>query len=309
MDDLARALVQAEGRVERDAVLAPLTTYRLGGPAALLFEPASVADLDLLTRVVGARGPEASPILVLGRGSNLVVSDAGWPGLVVRIGSPFADLTMDGRYIVGAGASMPTVANAAARRGLAGVEFMVAIPGSIGGGVRMNAGAHDADMAAVLVRARIMSLTAGEVADVDAADLGLAYRTSRVGDHDVVVHAELSLHEDDPRVVTERVAAYRRHRAATQPGAAQNAGSVFRNPPGDHAGRLVEAAGLKGFRVGAARVSHIHANFFIADAGATAMDVKALVDTVRDRVRDTFGVELVPEIRFVGDFTTTMSTG
>lgn len=308
VDDLARALAAAQGRVERDVVLAPFTTYRLGGPAALFFEPASVGDLDLLARVLGDRGPDAPPVLVLGRGSNLVIADGGWPGVVVRIGSAFSNVTMDGGVVVGAGAPMPSVANAAARRGLSGVEFMVAIPGSIGGGVRMNAGAHDADLAGVLVRARVVSLRAGEVSDVAAPDLELGYRTSNVGEQDVVIRAELSLAEDDPTAVAARVTEYRSHRAATQPGAAQNAGSVFRNPPGDHAGRLVEAAGLKGFQVGGARVSEIHANFFIADRGATAADVKGLVGAVRARVLDAFGVELEPEVRFVGDFETSMES-
>lgn len=308
MDDLDRALAGAAGRVARDVPLAPFTTYRLGGPAALLFEPASVTDLELLAGVITERRPEAPSILVLGRGSNIVIADSGWPGVVVRMGPSFGDISMDGQTIAGAGAPMPTVANAAARRGLAGVEFMVAIPGSIGGGVRMNAGAHDAEMSDVLVSVRVVSLEDGQVGDVRASDLNLRYRASDLGDEDVVIAAELALHDETPDVVAGRVAQYRQHRAATQPGAAQNAGSVFKNPPGDHAGRLVEAAGLKGFRVGGARVSDVHANFFIAESVATATDVKALVENVRARVLDEFGVDLVPEVRFVGDFETPVGT-
>ncbi|MDQ3963049.1 MAG: UDP-N-acetylmuramate dehydrogenase [Actinomycetota bacterium] len=301
LDGLQTAL---RGRVDADVPLAPLTTYRLGGPARVLVEPADVADLEALAREVSTRRAEGEevPVLALGRGSNLVVSDDGWPGIVVHLGAAFVQIAGEASLTAGAAATMPVVANHAARRGRAGLEFMIAIPGSIGGGVRMNAGAHGIDVSHTLSSIRLVSLVEGTIDDVPAAGLELTYRRSRLTDDELVVAATFEPLEADPGAVRQRMESYRRHRAATQPSAASNAGSVFKNPPGDHAGRLVEAAGLKGFRVGGAEVSQLHANFFIADPGSAATDVHTLVAAVRARVHERFGVELEPEIRFVGRF-------
>lgn len=292
------------GRVDADVVLAQFTTYRLGGRARLFVEPADLTDLEILAAEIGRRrgtGEELA-VLALGRGSNLVVSDDGWPGIVVHLGTGFQDISGEEALHAGAAAALPVVANHAARRGRAGLEFMIAIPGSVGGGVRMNAGAHGSDVGHTLTSIRVLSLTSGDIGDVPAGGLGLTYRRSELTDDDIVVGATFAPEADEPDAVRQRMEAFRRHRAATQPGAAQNAGSVFKNPPGDHAGRLVEAAGLKGFRVGGAEVSTLHANFFIAHPGSTANDVHSLVAAVRARVQAATGIELEPEIRFVGRF-------
>lgn len=305
MDDVAALLrARLEGRVEVERSLAPLTTYRLGGAAALYVEPHSDADLVALGEVLRDRFPEGVPVLALGRGSNLVVSDAGFPGVVVRMGQRFSWIEPAGDTGLEAGAStsLPLLANWAARRGLAGVEFAVAIPGSVGGGVRMNAGAHGGSIMDCLESARIFTLDGLQLERRPAAALGFAYRTSVLTEKELVVDARMALRRDEPAVIRERMEAYRRHRAETQPGALQNAGSVFKNPPGDSAGRLVEAAGLKGFRVGGAAVSELHANFFVAGDGAAAQDVYDLVKEVKERVRSASGVELQEEIRFVGAF-------
>lgn len=293
-----------KGSVDADVPLAGFTTYRLGGPARVFVEPADVADLERLATEVSMRREDGQdvPVLALGRGSNLVVSDGGWPGVVVHLDDAFGDISGSGPITAGAAASLPVLANHAARRGRAGLEFMIAIPGSVGGGVRMNAGAHDAEVATTLRSVRVLALGKGTVDDVSAGELGLTYRHSELTDDDVVLAATFELVEADPAAVRQRMESYRRHRAATQPPAASNAGSVFKNPPGDHAGRLVEAAGCKGFRVGGAEVSSLHANFFIAHKGSLASDVFELVDQVRRRVHERFGTELDPEIRFVGDF-------
>lgn len=306
---MSSTLIQAltgrlRGRVDADVMLAPFTTYRLGGPARCFVQPADLGDVEILATELGRRraGGEGLAVLALGRGSNLVVSDHGWPGLVVHLGSGFQAISGDQSLNAGAAAAMPVVANHAARRGRAGLEFMIAIPGSVGGGIRMNAGAHGTEVGDTLTSIRVVSVATGEIGDVSASSLRLAYRRSELTDDDLVLSATFAPDADDPDAVRERMEAFRRHRAATQPGAAQNAGSVFKNPPGDHAGRLVETAGLKGFRVGGAEVSTLHANFFIAHPGSSASDVHALVATVRRRVQESSGIELEPEIRFVGRF-------
>ncbi|MFN2488232.1 MAG: UDP-N-acetylmuramate dehydrogenase [Actinomycetota bacterium] len=304
LDALAAELAHAlEGRVEMDRALARLTTYRLGGPARVYVEPAHARDVEALARLLRERDVEVLP---LGRGSNLVVSDRGWPGVVVHFGAAFSWIKQhrdaEASLEAGAATPLPTVANWAARRGLGGVEFFVAIPGSIGGAVRMNAGAHGGEVADALHSITLVDLDAGDVEVRRASSLGLEYRRSNLGGRVVVLNASFALAPADPGALRARMEELRRHRAATQPGAVQNAGSVFKNPPGDSAGRLVEAAGLKGTRVGGAEVSRLHANFFLAPPGATAQDVYDLVRTVRARVLDAFGVELEPEIRFVGSF-------
>lgn len=300
---LASALKrELRGRVELAVSLARLTTYRLGGPAALLVEPAGEEDVAALGRVLQDKRVS---VLALGRGSNVVVSDEGFDGVVVRMGPAFswiAPAQDTVGLVAGAGTPLPLLANWTGRRGLTGVEFAVAIPGSLGGAVRMNAGAHDGDVASSLRWVRVFDLRSCTIDERAFGALGLFYRRSSLADHEVVLAASLDLAALDPQVVATRMETYRKHRGRTQPGVAHNAGSTFKNPPGDFAGRLVEAAGLKGFRVGGARVSEQHANFFMAAEGATSQDVHDLVFEVRARVRDEFGIELEPEIRFVGRF-------
>ncbi len=292
------------GRVVRDHALAPLTTYRLGGPATLFVEPIDSQDVVALAEALRA-SPSPPPVLALGRGSNLVVSDEGWPGLVVHLGDEFSWCRggrVAGEVRAGGATPLPQLPNWAARRGLAGLEFMVSIPGSVGGAVRMNAGAHGGAVGDTLAAVRIFDIQALTVMERPAAELELSYRHTSLADGELVLEASFSLTTDSEVEIRRRMEEFRKHRAATQPGALQNAGSVFKNPPGDAAGRLVEAAGLKGFSVGGASVSDIHANFFIASQDATAQDVFDLVSAVRARVGDAFGVVLEPEIRFVGRF-------
>ena len=309
-----RLAAVSTGTVSFDRRLAPFTTYRLGGPAAILFEPASDTDLLNVTRAAreAALSPAELPLLVVGRGSNIVISDRGFEGLVIKMGSAMSwiDGSEDpgsGRVAAGAATSMPLLANWAARRSLAGLEFTVGIPGSVGGGVRMNAGAHGGSLSDTLTGAQVYTLGADEIVDRKAGALGLEYRHSALDAADVVVSASFELRADDTTAIRDRMERYRKHRADTQPGALQNAGSTFKNPPGDSAGRLVEAAGLKGHRVGGAQVSELHANFFIAAEGASAQDVFDLVHFVKRRVAERFGVELEPEVGFVGPFDRSMA--
>jgi UDP-N-acetylmuramate dehydrogenase len=285
------------GRVERARPLGPLTTYKVGGPAALFAEVATDADLAAVAEVVAATGV---PTLVVGKGSNLLVADRGFPGLAIVLGGEFAAVVIEGTTVrAGGAAALPVVARHTVRAGLAGFEWAVGVPGSVGGGVRMNAGGHGSDMAASVVEATIVDLAAGSTSDLPASALAFGYRRSSVTRSHVVTGATLALRPGE-RAAGERllseIVAWRR---ANQPGG-QNAGSVFTNPPGDSAGRLIDVAGCKGLRLGSAEVSTKHANFFQADPGGSADDVRALMDRVRARVREETGVDLVPETRMVG---------
>jgi len=271
--------------LRREVPLAPLTTYRLGGPAAWFLEASREEELVAVRDAV----PPGTPVLVLGRGSNVVISDEGFPGLVVRLVGELAAIhaEADGIVAAGGGVALPRLARFAAERGRGGLEFYVGIPGSVGGAVRMNAGGHGRDTGEVLRSARIVDLDSGVAVTRDAAQLGLAYRHSRLGDREVVVSARFVTSPVAPEVAEARLREITRWRREHQPGGRLNAGSVFKNPPGEAAGRLIDAAGLKGFRRGAVTVSEVHANFFVAEEGATAQDVWDLVREVRRRAKAT----------------------
>jgi len=291
----------AGGILEREVPLAPLTTYRFGGPARYFLEAHHEEEI---LAVAAALVVEPVPVLALGRGSNLVVSPRGFPGLVIRPGPGLAGVAVagDGLVVAGAAASQPSVARRCAAAGRGGLEFMVGIPGSVGGAVRMNSGGHGSDTAAWLVSARVIDLKRGSVAERPAAALGLAYRHSEVKDTDLVVAATFQTLARPRREGEAMMREIVRWRRQNQPGGTFNAGSVFKNPPGDAAGRLIDQAGLKGLRVGGVAVSEKHANFFVADASASAQDLYDLVAEVRRRVQERAGVVLEPEVRFVGEF-------
>jgi UDP-N-acetylmuramate dehydrogenase len=287
--------------VRRNVPLGPMTTYRVGGCAALFVR---ITDRTQLEVVADAAAASGLPVLVVGRGSNLLVADAGFPGIAIGLTDLDATVDIDLQEAVvtaSAGVALPVLARKTAAVGLAGFEWAVGVPGSIGGAVRMNAGGHGSDMAASLVEATIFDLAEGRARLVAAEQLGLGFRSSALGPHDVVLDATLRLQHGDAdasaRLISEIVA----WRRANQPGG-QNAGSVFVNPvPGEvSAGALVDAAGLRGHRLGTATVSDKHANFIQADDGGLADDVLALMAHVRARVEETSGFRLRSEIRLVG---------
>jgi UDP-N-acetylmuramate dehydrogenase len=284
-------------RARRDVPVGPLTTYRVGGAAALLTEINTEDDLQAATRAVSTTG---IAVLVVGRGSNLLLADAGFPGLAVTLGGVFADLDLAATEVNAGGAvSLPVLARRTAAAGLTGLEWAVGVPGSVGGAVRMNAGGHGSDISKTLVSARIVDLRTGDDRAVATDELALGYRTSSVNSHDLVVGATFALAEGDRAGSEAQIAEIVRWRRENQPGGS-NAGSVFTNPPGDSAGRLIDAAGLKGHRVGSAHVSPKHANFFQADEGGSAGDVVALIEEVQQIVEQRTGVRLHPELRLVG---------
>ncbi len=290
-------------KTSRDEPLARFTTMRVGGPADLFATVHNAFELRALVRFARSRG---LPHVVLGRGSDVVVSDRGIRGLVIQDRAEGSRVEGE-RYTAEAGVAMARAATETQRAGLSGLEFGLAIPGTIGGAVWANAGAHDADVAAILESARILDSDGAESVVV-AADLGLAYRDTRLkhprsdGPAELVVEATFRLTPADPETIKSRLDEIRRWRQAHQPLGFPSAGSVFRNPPDDSAGRLIDEAGLKGTRIGGAVVSVKHANFIVNDQKGTAADVRRLVDHVRAVVAERSGVELAYEIEFLGDW-------
>jgi UDP-N-acetylmuramate dehydrogenase len=285
------------GRVLVDASLAPFTTFRIGGPADVLVEAESDDDLRAVAEL-----RDGAEIAIVGRGSNLLVSDDGFRGIAVRLGRAFREHSrLDSGLRLGGAVHLPAAARLTARLGLAGFEFAAEIPATFGGAVRMNAGAHERSIADVLVSARVIDLSTGDFREVGVDALGYGYRRSTLGPDDLVTSGELHLERGDPDEIGARIASYLRWRREHQP-PGRSVGSVFKNPPGDSAGRLIDAAGAKGMRIGGAEVSEMHANFIVVEAGARAADAWALICRLRSLVERDAGVTLEPEVRFLGGF-------
>jgi UDP-N-acetylmuramate dehydrogenase len=284
---------------EREAPLGPLTTYRVGGRAAVMAHVERVEDLAVVHRALVASG---LPVLVVGRGSNLLVADRGFAGLAVVLGGFALEIEVEETEVVAGGAvSLPVLARKTVAAGLTGLEWAVGVPGSVGGGVRMNAGGHGSDVASTAVGVRVFDLRTGEDCVVPASALGLRFRGSDLADHQVVVSARFALGHGDRAQSEAVLAEIVRWRREHQPGG-QNAGSVFVNPvPGQlSAGEVIDALGLRGLRIGSAEVSPKHANFIQADEGGSADDVRAVMAAVRARVLAERGIALRSEIRQIG---------
>ena len=279
--------------------IAPLTTFRIGGPAALFVDAEDDGALAAVGEAVRETGV---PVTVIGKGSNMLVADDGFPGIVVRLGRGFRWAGRDGDLVRAGGAMpLPALAGVAMRHRLAGLEFGVAIPASLGGAVKMNAGAHGRSMSDVVETVEVVPLDGGGGRrSLSAVEAGFTYRRSHLPAPSIVVGAAVRLAEGDEAGIRARMEEAREWRRRTQPLAEPNCGSVFKNPEGDHAARLIEAAGAKGLRVGGARVSDKHANFIVADPGASASDVWALVGQVRSRVESHAGVKLETEVELMG---------
>jgi UDP-N-acetylmuramate dehydrogenase len=287
------------GRVRRAPPSGEFTTYRVGGPFAAVVLVGDDAALDTLAGVVASADV---PLLVVGRGSNLLVADRGFAGIAVALGDEFERIVVDAAassVLAGGSASLPVLARRAAAAGVSGLEFYVGIPGSVGGAVRMNAGGHGRETREVLIDVDLLDLRTGTRSKATVDDFDFGYRHSNLQDHTLVCAARFAGSPDTAEACTARIDAIVKWRREHQPGGA-NAGSVFSNPPGMSAGRLIDAAGLKGLRIGGAAVSEKHANFIVADAAATAADVVALLDEVRRRVADATGIVLQTEVRLVG---------
>jgi UDP-N-acetylmuramate dehydrogenase len=297
--DLSALVREGGDRVEEHASLGSRTTYRVGGRARVLVTLKSVADLVELGPLMLASG---LAVVCVGNGSNLLVADGEHDVLIVHLTGGLAELTWDAGVSdvvvnAGAGLDLPIAARRLAREGLVGFEWAVGVPGTFGGAAAMNAGGHGDDLASSLLDATVWR--AGTIETWSKDRLALGYRTSALGDGDVVLSLRLALVRGDGELAEARIREVVRWRREHQPGGA-NGGSVFRNPPEDAAARLIEAAGCKGLRYASARVSEKHANFIQADENGSANDVYALIELVRARVRDASGVTLLAENRFLG---------
>lgn len=290
--------LESSGLLRRQVPLGPHTTYKSGGPARFFVEVPDPRTLhDLAVSGVLAR----SPVLILGRGSNLVVADTGFDGMVVKLGPGFSTIDIEGDEVTAGGAApLAHVARAAVDAGLRGLEFFVGIPGSVGGAVRQNAGCFGTETRDRLIRARVVDLRDGAVAEEGPDDLEMSYRHSTIEPAQVVVSASFRAVPGDIQAGRAEIRAITRWRRDNQPGGTFNAGSVFKNPPGDTAGRIIDSLGLKGMQFGEVAVSDKHANFFVAGPGATSADIRALVAAVKDRVLEETGTILETEIQFVG---------
>ena len=276
--------------------LADFIWFRTGGPAEWLYRPADVAELSALLREL----PDYTPVLPVGVGSNLLVRDGGVPGVVVRLPKAMAKVAIeDGLVRAGGGAMGITVATAARDAGIAGLEFLRGIPGTVGGAVKMNAGAYGCDIGDILVEVTVV-LRNGEVETWPAARLGYTYRHSELPDGGVVVEAIFRGEPGDPATIGAEMDRIAAEREASQPLRSRTGGSTFKNPPGDKAWALIDAAGCRGLRRGDAQVSEKHCNFLLNLGGASSADIEALGEEVRARVKAHAGVELDWEIQRVG---------
>jgi UDP-N-acetylmuramate dehydrogenase len=289
-------LPPVRGRLEAMAPLAHLTWLRVGGPAEHLFVPADVEDLADLLRAL----PEGVPVTPLGVASNVLVRDGGVPGVVVRFGGPLARVVVDGdRITAGAGCLDRNLAAAARRAGLGGLEFFIGIPGTVGGALVMNAGCFGGETRDVLESATVLDRR-GRLLELGAGELGLGYRRSHLPEGAIVVQARFRGTPDDEAAIAARMDGIKAEREASQPLRVATGGSTFKNPDGGRAWELIERAGCRGLRRGAAMVSEKHCNFLINTGGATAAELEALGLEVRRRVREATGVELEWEIRRIG---------
>ncbi len=295
--DLKARMPDLRGRLTPNAPLSDITWFRVGGPAQVLFAPADEADLAHFLKNIGSN----IPVFVIGLGSNLLVRDGGVPGVVIRLGRGFNEITTEGtRLVTGTAVPDVKVARAAAEAGIAGLSFYRGIPGSIGGALRMNAGAHGTETKDVLVEARAVDRQ-GNIHVLSLADMKFTYRHCGIPSDWIFTQATYEGKPGDPDEIQKEMDEVADYREKNQPVRERTGGSTFKNPPGNSAWKLVDAAGCRGFRVGGAKVSEMHCNFLINDQKASGEDVETLGETVRARVKAASGVTLEWEIIRLGE--------
>jgi UDP-N-acetylmuramate dehydrogenase len=294
--DLRAEMPALRGRLLANQALAELTWFRVGGPAQVLFMPEDEQDIAYAL----ANLPADIPVIVIGLGSNLIVRDGGVAGVVIRLGRGFGEVSVSG-FDLRAGAAVPDVkvARAAQEAGLSGLSFLRGIPGSIGGALRMNGGAYGREVKDALVEVRAVD-RGGKVHRLSNAEMGFSYRHCQAPDHFIFTQATFRGERGDTAVIAAEMDKITEAREATQPVKSRTGGSTFKNPPGQKAWQLIDAAGCRGLRLGGAQVSEMHTNFLINLGQATAADIETLGETVRQRVKETSGVELEWEIKRIG---------
>lgn len=290
------AKISMLGELRHQESLSAHTTLGIGGPARWYFRPANMPSLLSALPLI----PASTLIMPMGRGSNLLVPDQGIDGLIMDLSHLDTIETTGKTLTAGAGARMGKTAQAAANAGLAGLEFMATVPGDIGGGIAMNAGAFGQQVSDTLKSITLCNRH-GETRTLQRSELDMQYRHTALPEQALVLSACFTLSTDSSMAIRERIRQMRAKRSASQPLAMPNCGSVFKNPQGDHAARLIEAAGLKGTRVGHARISDMHANFIINEGGASYQDVLQLIRMARQQVHTKFDILLEPEVRMLGE--------
>ncbi len=299
-NDLISRLPEVRGALEPNAPLAPQTWFRVGGPAEVLFHPADVDDLVYFL----SNTPQDIPVTILGAASNVLIRDGGLPGVVIRLGPAFGQVKVEGDAIRAGGAAVKlNVARAAQGAGISGMEFFCGIPGTIGGGLRMNAGAYGSAFKDIVIAAEIVARD-GTRRTLASHQMGFSYRRVNVDEDTLFISALLQGDTSDPKEIGRRMEDIQKKRRQTQPVGEQTCGSTFANPEEDPEARpswkLIEEAGCRGLRIGQAKVSEKHCNFLINTGHATAADIEQLGEEVRRRVRDKFGIELRWEIKRLG---------
>jgi UDP-N-acetylmuramate dehydrogenase len=300
MDEIIKELQTLNiGKVKENELLANHTTMKIGGPADLFIEPSSVENLKKVMSVINKHGLNWRAI---GRGSNLLVSDNGIEGVVIKLSSGLDHLEIDGTTItVGGGHSLVSLATLISKKGLAGLEFASGIPGSVGGAVYMNAGAHGSDISKILTRAHVL-FENGSMEWLSNEEMKFSYRTSVLQNKrpGVVVEAVFDLTAGDRTAIVAQLQKNKDYRKETQPWNFPCAGSIFRNPLPNYAGKLIETAGLKGFSMGGAKISEMHGNFIVNAGNATAADVLALIQHIKDTIFNLYGVKMETEVEIIG---------
>lgn len=300
MHEFSEELMKANiGEVHFDHPMADYTTWKIGGPADIFVIPAGKAELSKLMRILHKH---QVPWMQIGRGSNMLISDKGIRGVVIKLGPSFEHLDFSGDRVIAGGAySFIKLSVMAGKQGLTGLEFAGGIPGSVGGAVFMNAGALGSDVSRILQSAEVV-LDTGELVQLSSEEFKFSYRYSLLHDQPgIVTEASFRLQPGDRKEIAASMASNKDRRLRTQPLQMASCGSVFRNPPGHFAAKLIEEAGLKGTRIGDAEVSSQHANFIVNTGQATARDVIALIETIRDKVKAMHGIALETEVLMVGE--------
>ncbi|MBF0281287.1 MAG: UDP-N-acetylmuramate dehydrogenase [Zetaproteobacteria bacterium] len=286
--------LQNHGQLNHDVPMSAHTTLQIGGVADYFFKPHSQQDLIASIGNI----PAEIPIMPLGRGSNLLVHDLGIRGVVLDLGNcNFAEISQH-HVTAQAGVRMGKLSQMCANHGLTGLEFMATVPGDLGGGVAMNAGAFGQQLSDHLLAITLLNRQ-GTSYQIMRQDLKMSYRHTQLPQSSIILSAEFELPADEPEEIRQRMRGFRQKRSATQPLSQPNCGSVFKNPPGDFSARLIEAVGLKGHQIGQARISSVHANFIVNEGGATSADVRALIALIQMRVAQQFSITLEPEVRFI----------
>ena len=296
-DAVSEIITQPSSRIRFREPLAKHTYFGIGGEATAYIEVSTVSELAALARFHKQRDV---PVAIIGRGSNLLVSDTGFNGISIRLIGELAKLEVDGKVVSsGAGLALPALSKTVSRGGLSGVEFAFGIPGSVGGALIMNAGAWGSSFGDVVKNVTVMD-DRGELITLTHDEVHFEYRHSRLDAYFCVIDATLELEPGDADAITAQMQAFYKQKVETQPFAEENAGCMFKNPPGDSAGRLIDISGLKGYRIGGAEVSKVHGNFILNIDNATAKDVLKLIAYIQDEVREKTGVSLQTEVKRLG---------